>query len=154
VNHLEWDSVTPWIQKRCDHSFKDYWNSSRNFRMYTYELRLDYLTTHQCWVWERSRKKCIQFLQHNKGRSDDEVKFRCPCVNFLNGRKLNATVPIVSRTEHVVDSTMEERVGEDKLEDMIQDVGIEAFAQVYVYETSLLLWRLCCMSVQLSSRGC
>jgi len=97
------------------------------------------------------------------------VKFRCPCVNCLNGRKLNATqvrkhlicdgflrsntiwtwhgeiinIPTVSRTEHVVHSTLkelwqercEERVEEDNMEDMILYVGIEAFAQAHVYET-------------------
>jgi len=97
------------------------------------------------------------------------VKFRCPCVNFLIGRKLNATqvrehlicdgflrsytiwtwhgelidIPTVSRTKHVVYSTMKERrqercekrVEEDNMEDMIRDVGVEAFAQVHVYET-------------------
>jgi len=40
--------------------------------------------------------------------------------------------PNVSQTELVVDSTMEEqreeRVEEDNMEDMIQDVGVEAFA--------------------------
>jgi len=76
----------------------------------------------------------IKFAQRYDGRSDDEVKFRCPCVNYLNGRKLNAThvrehlicdgflrsyiiwtwhdelidIPTVSRTEHVVHSTMKE----------------------------------------------
>ena len=97
------------------------------------------------------------------------MKFRCPCVNYLNERKLNATqvrehlicdgflrsytiwtwynelinIPTVSRTEHIVHSTMkeqrqercEERVEEDNMEDMIQDVGVEAFAQARVYET-------------------
>jgi len=29
-------------------------------------------------------------MQRYEGKSDDEVKFRCPCVNYLNGRKLNA----------------------------------------------------------------
>ena len=83
------------------------------------------------------------------------MKFRCPCVNCLNARKLNATeirehlicdgflpsytiwkwhdklidFPIVSRTENVVDSTMEDLREEDKLEDMICDVGAEAFAK-------------------------
>jgi len=80
-------------------------------------------------------EELIKFAQRYEGRSDDEVKFRCPCVNCLNGRKLNATqvrehlicdgflrsytiwtwhgelidIPIVSRTEHVVHSTMKER---------------------------------------------
>ena len=102
----------------------------------------------------------IKFAQRYEGRSDDEVKFRCPCVNCLNGRKLNATqvrehlicdgflrnytlwiwhselidFPTVSRIEHVVDSTMKERCEEDNMEDMIRDVGVEAFAQVHVCE--------------------
>ena len=52
-------------------------------------------------------------------------------------------IPIVFRTEHVLNSTMkerweercEERVEEDNMEDMIWDVGVEAFAQAHVYET-------------------
>ena len=90
------------------------------------------------------------------------MKFSCPCVNCLNERKLNATqvrkhlicdgflrsytiwtwhsvlinFPIVSRTKHVVDSTMEERQEERVEEDnMIRDVGTKAFAQAHVYET-------------------
>jgi len=93
------------------------------------------------------------------------VKFRCPCVNYLSGRKLNATqvrehlicdgflrsiqyghgnselidFPIVSRNEYVIDFTMEERrkerVQKDNMEDMIQDVGAKAFTQVHVYQT-------------------
>ena len=85
--------------------------------------------------YENGVKEFIQFAQRYEGRSDDEVKFRCPCVNCLNERKLNATqvreylicdgflrsytiwtghgelidFPIVARTGHVVDSTMEER---------------------------------------------
>jgi len=108
-------------------------------------------------------------MQRYEGRSDDEVKFRCPCVNCLNERKLNATqvrehlicdgflrsytiwtwhgelidFPTVSRTQHVVHSTMkeqrqkryEERVEEDNMEDMIRDVGVEAFTQAHMYET-------------------
>ena len=80
------------------------------------------------------------------------MKFSCPCVNYLNGRKLNATqvrehlicdgflksytiwiwhgelidFPIVFRIEHVVNSTMEEgheeRVEVDNMEDMIRVV--------------------------------
>ena len=45
----------------------------------------------------------------------------------------------ISRTEHDIDSTMEERreerVEEENMEDMIRDVGAEAFAQAHVYET-------------------
>ena len=93
------------------------------------------------------------------------MKFRCPCVNCLNGRKLNATqvrehlicdgflrsytiwtghgelidFPTVGRIEHVVDSNIEERreerVEEDNMEDMIRDVGAEAFPQAHVHET-------------------
>ena len=47
--------------------------------------------------------------------------------------------PNVSQIKHLVDSTMEERreeqLEEYNLEDMIQNVGAEAFAQVHVYET-------------------
>ena len=41
--------------------------------------------------YEKGVEEFIQFAQHNEGRNDDEVKFRCPCVNCLNARKLNAT---------------------------------------------------------------
>ncbi|WVZ24161.1 hypothetical protein V8G54_002705 [Vigna mungo] len=112
--------------------------------------------------YERGVEEFIQFAQRNEGRSDDEVKFRCPCVNCLNGRKLNATqirehlicdgflrcyttwiwhgeemhFPTDSQTENVTDSTMEEdRPDKDKLEDMIRDVGAENFAKAHVYET-------------------
>jgi len=104
--------------------------------------------------YEKEVEEFIQFAQCNKGRNDDEVKFRCPCVNCLNVRKLNATeireylicdaflpsytiwtwhdklidFPTISQTENVVDSTMEDRREEDKLEDMIRDVSVEAFA--------------------------
>lgn len=82
------------------------------------------------------------------------MKFKCLCVNCLNRKKLNTTeirehlicdgvlrsyttwtwhkelidFSIVSRTEHVCDSTMEDRQEEDKSEDMIHDVGVEVFA--------------------------
>ena len=96
--------------------------------------------------YENKVEEFIQFAQHYEGISDDEVKFRCPCVNCLNGRKLNATqvrehlicdgflrsytiwtwhgelidFPTVSRTEHVVDSTMEERREERVKEDNME----------------------------------
>jgi len=103
--------------------------------------------------YENEVEEFIQFTQRFESRSDDEVKFRCPCVNCLNERNLNATqvrehlicdgflrsytiwtwhdklidFPNVSRTEHVVHSTMkerrEERVEEDNMKDMIRDVG-------------------------------
>jgi len=41
--------------------------------------------------YENEVEEFIKFAQCYEGRSDDEVKFRCPCVNCLNGRKLNAT---------------------------------------------------------------
>jgi len=89
------------------------------------------------------------------------VKFRCPCVNCLNKRKLNATTsreylscdgflrscttwiwhdklidfPTVPRIENVVNSTVEDLLEEDKLNDMIRDVGTKAFVQVHVHET-------------------
>ena len=111
--------------------------------------------------YQKEVEEFIQFAQCYEGRSDDEVKFRCPCVNYLNARKLNAIAirehlicegflpsytmwtwpgelidfPTVSPTENVVDFIMEDRREEDKLEDMIRDVGAEAFAQTHVYET-------------------
>ena len=115
--------------------------------------------------YENEVEEFIKFAQRYEGRSDDEMKFRCPCVNCLNGRKLNATqvrehlicdgflksytiwtwhdelidFPTVSRTEYVIDSITEERreerVQEDNMEDMIRDVGAKAFAQAHVYET-------------------
>ena len=98
--------------------------------------------------YEKGVEEFIQFAQRYEGRSDDEVKFRCPCVNCLNARKLNATAirehlicdgflpsytiwtwhgelidfPTVSRTENFVDSIVEDQHEEDKLEDMIRDV--------------------------------
>jgi len=39
VNFLKWDRVTPWIRR--EHWFKDYWNCSHNFNIYTYGSRLD-----------------------------------------------------------------------------------------------------------------
>jgi len=43
--------------------------------------------------YENGVEEFIKFTQRYEGRSDDEVKFICPCVNCLNGRKLklNAT---------------------------------------------------------------
>jgi len=40
--------------------------------------------------YERGVEEFIQFAQHNAYNSGhDEVKFRCLCVNCLNGRRLN-----------------------------------------------------------------
>ena len=41
--------------------------------------------------YENGVREFIKFTQRYEGRSDDEVKFRCPYVNYLNGRKLNTT---------------------------------------------------------------
>jgi len=41
--------------------------------------------------YEKGVEEFIKFVQRNKGISDDKVKFRCPCVNCLNGKKLNVT---------------------------------------------------------------
>jgi len=40
----------------------------------------------------------IQFALHNEGKSDDEVKFRHPCFNWLNEIKLNA----IDAREHLI----------------------------------------------------
>ncbi|XP_027911560.1 TMV resistance protein N-like [Vigna unguiculata] len=80
--------------------------------------------------YENEVEEFTKFARHYEGRSDDEVKLKCPFVNYF---------PTASRTEHVADSTMkerrEERCEEDNMEDMIWDVGTEAFAQAHVYET-------------------
>ena len=52
----------------------------------------------------------------------------CLCQPYLFHGKL-IHFPTFSRTENVVDSTMEDLREEDKLEDMICDVGAEAFAK-------------------------
>jgi len=88
----------------------------------------------------------FKFAQRYEGRSDDEVKFRCPCVNCLNGRKMNATqvrehlisdgflksytiwkwhgelihIPTVSRTEYLANSYMKER-WEERREEQFED---------------------------------
>ena len=163
VNLLKWDTVTLWLQR--EHWFKNYWNCSRNFSVDWDWINLPHINAE----YENGVEEFIKFVQRYERRSDDEVKFRCPCINCLNERKLNATqvrehlicddflrsytiwtwhdelinIPTVSRTEHVVHSTMkerlqercEERVEEDNMEDMIRDVGVEAFAQAHVYET-------------------
>ena len=41
--------------------------------------------------YEKRVEEFIQFVQRNEGISDDDVKFICPCVNYLNTRKLNVT---------------------------------------------------------------
>ena len=60
---------------------------------------LVYIRINRYWInsprisskYEKRVKEFIQFTKRNKARSEDEVKFRCTCVNYLNGRKLNAT---------------------------------------------------------------
>jgi len=82
--------------------------------------------------YENGVEEFIKFAQRYGGRSDDEVKFTCPCVNCLNGRKLNITqvrehlicdgflrsytmwtwhdklihIPTFSRTEYLANSSM------------------------------------------------
>jgi len=93
----------------------------------------------------------------------DGAKIRCSCVNGLNGRILDVNImredllsdeflqsyttwtwhdellnlPRVSVTEEYVGSTMDEAihndVDDDRLEDMIRDVGAESFAKVHGY---------------------
>jgi len=100
--------------------------------------------------YENGVEEFIKFVQHYEGRSDDEVKFRCPCVNCLNGRKLNATqvrehltcddflrsytiwtwhdelidFPTISRIEHDVDSTMKEQ-REERCEERVEEDNME-----------------------------
>ena len=100
--------------------------------------------------YENGVEEFIQFAQHYEDRSDDEVNFRCPCVNCLNERKLNATqvrehlicdgflrsytiwtchgelidFPTIARTKQVVDSTMEER-WEKRREERVEEDNME-----------------------------
>jgi len=48
-------------------------------------------STHISVEYERWIQEIMQFAQHNIGSSVDGVKFKCPCVSCLNGRRLNAT---------------------------------------------------------------
>ena len=95
--------------------------------------------------------------------SHDGANIRCLCVNCLNGRILDVNImrehllcdgflrsyttwtwhgellnlPRVSVTEDYVESTMDEAVhddvDDDRLEDMIRDVGVESFAKAHGY---------------------
>ena len=95
--------------------------------------------------YENEVEEFIKFAQRYEGRNDDEVKFRCPCVNCLNERKLNATqvrehlicdgflrsytiwtwhgelihIPTVSRTEYLANSSMKER-REEQFEERVE----------------------------------
>jgi len=100
--------------------------------------------------YENRVEEFKKFAQRYEGRSDDEVKFRCPCVNCLNGRKLNATqvrehlicdgflrsytiwtwhgelihIRTVSRIEYLDDSSMKERRevrGEERREERCEE---------------------------------
>ena len=95
----------------------------------------------------------------------DGAKNRCPCVNCLNGMILDVNImrehllcdgflrsyttwtwhgellnlPRVSVTEKYVGSTTDEvihdDVDDDRLEDMIRDVGAKSFAKAHGYES-------------------
>jgi len=100
--------------------------------------------------YENGVEEFIKFVQRYEGISDDEVKFKCPCVNFLNGRKLNATqvrehlicdgflrsytiwtwhgelihIPTVSRTEYLANSSKKER-REERCEERVEEDNME-----------------------------
>ena len=103
---------------------------------------------------ENEVEEFIKFAQRYEGRSDDEVKFICPCVNCLNGRKLNATqvrehlicdgflrsytiwtwhgelihIPAIYRTEYIADSSMKERREqrrEERCEERVEEDNME-----------------------------
>ena len=100
--------------------------------------------------YENGVEEFIKFAQRYEWRSDDEVKFKCPCVNCLNGRKLNAIqvrehlicdgflrsytiwtwhdelidIPTVSQTEHVVHSTIKER-RQERYEEQVEEDNME-----------------------------
>jgi len=98
-------------------------------------------------------------VQCNANNSVHGVKFRCHWVNYLNERKFDSTkirehllcneflwnyttltwhgellhLPSVCESLEYVDSTMDDRVEEDRLKDIIHDVGVGSFAQVSGY---------------------
>jgi len=103
----------------------------------------------------------VQRNTNNSGH--DGAKIRCSCINCLNGRILNVkknrehllcdgflrsyatwtwhgdllNLPCDSVTEEYVGSTMDDavqdEVDDDRLEDMIRDVGAESFAEAHGY---------------------
>ncbi|KAK7346843.1 hypothetical protein VNO80_21366 [Phaseolus coccineus] len=109
--------------------------------------------------YERGVEEFIQFAQRNAINSGrDGGKIRCPCVNCLNGRILDVNImrehllcdgflrsyttwtwhgellnlPRVSVTEEYVEAEHDDVV-DDRLEDMIRDVGAESFAKAHGY---------------------
>ena len=73
-----------------------------------------------------------------------------------HGTLLN--LPRVSVTEEYVGSTMDEvvhdDVDDDRLEDMIRDVGAESFAKAMDMKVCQAMQRLHCILDQLTSHGC
>jgi len=107
--------------------------------------------------YKRGVEEFIQFALCNANNNGhDGVKFRCPCVNCLNKRKLDVNkirkhllcdgflqsyttwtwhgellnLPNVSVSKKYVRSTMDDAVHNDRLEDMIRDVRAESFAKM------------------------
>ncbi|XP_068503686.1 uncharacterized protein [Phaseolus vulgaris] len=100
-------------------------------------------------TYEKGVEEFIQFAEHNVVSYKNEVRIRCPCVNCLNGRILSVfeirehllcdgflksyttwtwhgellDLPSVHGGSEEVHFSMD-----DRLEDMIRDVGAESFA--------------------------
>lgn len=111
----------------------------------------------------------IQFAKFNVGRNgNDEIKFRCPYVDFLNETRLYAieirehlfcddffqnytiwtwhdeliNLPSVSQTKDLFHSFIEEWFEEYRLEDIILDVGVEILAKCMCMKLCLVMSRL------------
>ena len=102
----------------------------------------------------------LQFAQRNICATVDGGKIRCPCVNCLNGRKLNVDkirehlicdgflknyttwtwhgelIDLRSNEDEYFEQphAYEDANMDDRLEDMIRDVGVQSFAQAHAYE--------------------
>jgi len=100
-------------------------------------------------AYEKGVEEFLHFAQHNVGNNHNGVRIRCQCVNYLNGRILSISesrehllcdgflknyttctwhgelldLPSVRGASEFVDFSMD-----DRLKDMIHDVGAKSFA--------------------------
>ena len=104
--------------------------------------------------YEIGVERFLQYAQRNAASSADGGRLRCPCVNCLNGIRQDVTLirehllcdgflrSYTTWTWHgellnlpTVDQTNEgDSIMDDRLEDMIRDVGAECFFQAHVYD--------------------
>jgi len=101
-------------------------------------------------AYERGVEEFIRFAQRNFVSNHNGVRMRCPCVNYLNGRILNVSetrehllcdgfLKTYTRTWHdellhlpsVCEALefVDDFPMDDRLKDMIRDVGVESFAK-------------------------